>query len=240
MPTITNLPQLKINYLTQAQYDAAIANDEIDEDQLYFTPDGFLDKFYPVGTIYETLDSTFDPNTAWGGVWDRVIGRVILGAFDAGELTSSNQVNSNSGFGSRMTSDSNPSTWEISIGDTGGEYSHLSTAAESGTTAHGHGFTKPTVTTPKLTASNSHYVTSATIVTGYNVQLGSLPSGGNYRYLRCENSGYNLGRSAPTIAAGESCTVSGGSVGTSTAASASAAHNNTMPFLAANIWKRIA
>ena len=80
MPTITNLPQLKINYLTQAQYDAAVANDEIDEDQLYFTPDGFLDKFYPVGTIYETLDSTFDPNTAWGGVWKRIEDKFLLAA----------------------------------------------------------------------------------------------------------------------------------------------------------------
>lgn len=25
--------------------------------------------FYPVGSYYETSDTTFDPNTAWGGTW---------------------------------------------------------------------------------------------------------------------------------------------------------------------------
>ena len=26
-----------------------------------------LDFFYPVGSYYETSDSTFDPNSSWGG-----------------------------------------------------------------------------------------------------------------------------------------------------------------------------
>ena len=38
MATTTNLDTLKINYLTQAQYDAALENNEIDEDQVYLTP----------------------------------------------------------------------------------------------------------------------------------------------------------------------------------------------------------
>ena len=29
----------------------------------------FLDMFYPVGSYYETSDSTFDPNVKWGGTW---------------------------------------------------------------------------------------------------------------------------------------------------------------------------
>ena len=29
----------------------------------------FLDLFYPVGSYYETSDSSFDPNTKWGGTW---------------------------------------------------------------------------------------------------------------------------------------------------------------------------
>jgi hypothetical protein len=28
-----------------------------------------LNTFYPVGSYYETSDTTFDPNTAWGGTW---------------------------------------------------------------------------------------------------------------------------------------------------------------------------
>ena len=38
MPTTTNLTTLKINYLTQAQYDDALANNQINSNELYFTP----------------------------------------------------------------------------------------------------------------------------------------------------------------------------------------------------------
>ena len=38
MATITNLNTLKINYLTQAQYETALGNNQIDENELYFTP----------------------------------------------------------------------------------------------------------------------------------------------------------------------------------------------------------
>lgn len=33
-----------------------------------FEPTEFLDVFYPVGTIYETLDTNFNPNESWGGM----------------------------------------------------------------------------------------------------------------------------------------------------------------------------
>ena len=38
MSTTTNLPTLKINYLTQAQYDAAVSGGTVNADELYFTP----------------------------------------------------------------------------------------------------------------------------------------------------------------------------------------------------------
>ena len=31
---------------------------------------GLLDFFYPVGSYYETSDTTFDPNVTWGGTWE--------------------------------------------------------------------------------------------------------------------------------------------------------------------------
>ena len=40
MSTTTNLSTLKINYLTQSQYNEALANDELNENELYFTPIG--------------------------------------------------------------------------------------------------------------------------------------------------------------------------------------------------------
>lgn len=39
MSTTTKLDTLKINYLTQAQYDAEVSGGTIDEDALYLTPD---------------------------------------------------------------------------------------------------------------------------------------------------------------------------------------------------------
>lgn len=38
-----------------------------------------LDVFYPVGSYYETSNSQFDPNTAWGGTWvEDTAGRVTV------------------------------------------------------------------------------------------------------------------------------------------------------------------
>lgn len=38
MTTTTDLSTLKINYLTQAQYDDALANNQINTNELYLTP----------------------------------------------------------------------------------------------------------------------------------------------------------------------------------------------------------
>ena len=38
-----------------------------------------LNMFYPVGSIYETMDSSFDPNKKCGGTWERIKGRVLIG-----------------------------------------------------------------------------------------------------------------------------------------------------------------
>lgn len=35
----------------------------------FFSKDDILSVFYPVGSYYETSDTTFNPNTAWGGTW---------------------------------------------------------------------------------------------------------------------------------------------------------------------------
>lgn len=36
----------------------------------YYTEIDLLDKYYPVGSYYSTSNSTFDPNTVWGGTWN--------------------------------------------------------------------------------------------------------------------------------------------------------------------------
>lgn len=47
---------LAINYIIYAKNTVTMANPS-------------LDLFYPVGSYYETSDSTFDPNVQWGGTW---------------------------------------------------------------------------------------------------------------------------------------------------------------------------
>lgn len=42
-----------------------------------------LDFFYPVGSIYETADNDFVPDEVWGGTWEKVQGRFLLGSSDS-------------------------------------------------------------------------------------------------------------------------------------------------------------
>ena len=57
MPTTTNIPQLKINYLTEAQYQNAIQQGNINEDELYFTESS------GVGSTIKTWgNATYDAN----------------------------------------------------------------------------------------------------------------------------------------------------------------------------------
>lgn len=40
----------------------------------------FIDFVYPVGSIYMTIDGSFDPNASWGGTWIPVADRFLIGA----------------------------------------------------------------------------------------------------------------------------------------------------------------
>jgi len=67
LATTTNLQELLINYLTQSQYDAALAARTIDENQLYFISDKLA------GTNITT--STAQPtNQSSGDYWYHVTG----------------------------------------------------------------------------------------------------------------------------------------------------------------------
>lgn len=49
----------------------------------------FLDFFHPVGSIYISTSSTFNPQTAWGGTWKKTAdGRCLIGASDKYPLRS--------------------------------------------------------------------------------------------------------------------------------------------------------
>ena len=52
-----------------------------------------MDIIYPVGSIYETMDSSFNPSKSFGGTWERIKGKVIVGVdeydtdFESSRLT---------------------------------------------------------------------------------------------------------------------------------------------------------
>ena len=69
---------------------------------------GLIDMFYPVGSYYETSDTTFDPNVSWGGTWSlETEGLVHIGG------------------GQNYT-----------VGDTGGEATHVLTSDEMPSHTH--------------------------------------------------------------------------------------------------------
>ena len=48
----------------------------------------FLDIIYPVGSYYETSNTSFNPNTAWGGTWvEDTSGRVLVSKTSSGALS---------------------------------------------------------------------------------------------------------------------------------------------------------
>ena len=76
-----------------------------------------IDIFYPVGSYYETSDTSFNPNNAWGGTWvEDSSGRVMV-AKDTGTFAT--------------------------VGDTGGEETHTLILAEMPAHSHGVGSRNP-------------------------------------------------------------------------------------------------
>lgn len=80
--------------------------------------ENLLDRTYPIGSIYMSVNST-EPSTLFGGTWERLNGRFLIGA---GTLS---DINSNGEYGDIGRGDP---TFEC--GETGGEYWHQLTIDE--------------------------------------------------------------------------------------------------------------
>ena len=72
---------------------------------------GLIDLVYPVGSYYETSNSSFDPNVSWGGTWNKTdsVGYVTVAATE-GSM--------------------NDNVVVLEVGSTTGEVSHVLTQAE--------------------------------------------------------------------------------------------------------------
>lgn len=198
-----------------------------------------LNMFYPVGSYYETSDTAFNPNTAWGGTWIlETAGQVHVSA-GTGYSVSGAATNTSDGGADQIVYTPTGSTANVKLSDE--------------QIAHGHTYTNPTVKTPTLTASKSTFIISASAVSSLNRSLGSAgTSGGDYNYLRVAHTGSTLDRQAPSIASGKTCTVSGGSVANLSGASSTrtththaftgtqAQLDNMQPYIVVNRWHRTA
>lgn len=111
-----------------------------------------LDKFYPIGTYYETSDENFDPNTEWGGTWVQdTIGYCTVGANTIEDAISKyNLVN-------------------LQVGKTTGEAEHTLTTSEIPSHTHTYNKVYDTGTTENHFAL--HYFDDATW--GAKVQVDS-------------------------------------------------------------------
>lgn len=90
MATTTNLTTLKLNYLTQAQYDTAISNNTINADELYFTPAGNITlngtinsspTFYaPTTSGTATIQALISGGTNTAPTWANIAPSITIGA----------------------------------------------------------------------------------------------------------------------------------------------------------------
>lgn len=90
---------------------------EIENLKLQKQIDELIDKIYPIGSYYETSDSSFNPNNSWGGTWEIESDGTVLVSECGG---------SSAGTGRPV----------VRINDEGGEYWHTLTTNEMPSHSH--------------------------------------------------------------------------------------------------------
>lgn len=129
-----------INYTVQNLYHMAL-------------PSTILDIFYPVGSYYETSDTVFNPNDAWGGTWILETAGMVHVSSGTGYTVSG--ANSASGAGAKD----------------GGEATHVLTASETGIRNHTHTYSDYN-TTYTLKTTNRKPGTSTAVAYGTGLTAG--------------------------------------------------------------------
>ena len=170
--------------------------------------------FYPVGSYYETSDTSFDPNTAWGGTW---------------LLETEGQVHISGGSNYIVDSDYTDS-------DNGDDTVGTSQGGSESIQAHTHS------NTIKATFPQTGDTRGAVFVasdSGISSNQGTITnsSSASYNYIRCQHSGAQLHRYTPTIPKTD-CTMSG-AVGAVSGVTTGGA-GNLQPYIVVNRWHRIA
>ena len=120
-----------------------------------------IDRFYPVGSYYETSDTTFNPNVSWGGTW---------------VLESEGQVHVSAGSTYTAGSSYGSNTHTHTTGDLKLTDAHI---------AHGHSFTNPSykatggAVTNRAAFNTGKMSANATHTHTYGNYTTASPTGGN-------------------------------------------------------------
>lgn len=176
-----------------------------------------LDIFYPVGSYYETSDTTFDPNTSWGGTWVLETGGQV-------HVSSGTEMASGTAY---IVYGANRGSQSQGVSDGGSRIPALLQHTHSAGTLEG--------STPTLTASDNTFMYSTSAITKYDGKFSS--SGGDYQYIRqkVSDSG-TIGRKAPSISSGKKVKISGDTGETGTQSTG----GNMQPYIVINRWHRSA
>lgn len=174
-----------------------------------------IDVIYPIGVIYESDDAT-PPNVVFGrGVWERIVGRMLIGVDE-------------------KDTDFN------AAGKTGGEKAHVLTAQEMPEhkhtasvtlSSHNHGAGTLAVTSG---GSHSHVIP---VATANNVQIAS--SGGTTAGLYSSSTNStNSGGAHTHSMSGTTAAVSPGATVSILNNIGGEAHNNMPPYRTTYMWRR--
>lgn len=123
---------------------------------------GLIDLVYPVGSYYETSNSSFDPNVSWGGTWNKTdsVGYVTVAATEGGM---------------------NDNVVKLEVGSTTGEVSHVLTQAEM--PAHMH-----YTTALAWTSSGGYWIGEGSGTTVDFQSIGSTAVGGQQAHNNVQPS----------------------------------------------------
>ena len=184
-----------------------------------------VDMFYPVGSYYETSDSTFDPNVAWGGTWVlETAGQVHV---SSGTGYPINHANDNNGVGA-----TDGGSASVKLENVHMAHGHTYTAGTLPNHVHGTGGTASEGTDRFLvqTSNSNGGVMRRSIKPGTGTALAGNYYNADAPITRKQNTGNPT--SKPSV---------GGSVANLYGAdSTRTAHENRPPFIVVNRWHRTA
>lgn len=116
------------------------ATSDLNNDSGFLNATGILDLFYPVGSYYETSDTTFNPNNSWGGTWQlETEGQVhISGSTNGTYQVAGAPTDTNDGGSKDAIVVSHDHSVSITSG-AGGQHRHSVSITSGAGTAHKHG-----------------------------------------------------------------------------------------------------